>query len=61
MTAALRQLRAVAPSSEQPPPDLSYEWRERQRIAERDWASVHVAADRRPALPWFEQRRRTWR
>lgn len=44
-----------------PTPDLSYEWRDRQRIMRRDWARVHVAADRREPLPFFDRIVRTWR
>lgn len=46
---------------EVPEPDVSYEWRDRQRIASRDWAKVHTTADRRPPLHWFERLRGTWR
>jgi hypothetical protein len=45
----------------QPQPDVSYEHRERQHIAERDWAGLHVAADRRSPLGFFDRVRRTWR
>lgn len=46
---AARNLRAVPsePVKAPPAPDLSYEWRDRQRIRSRDWAAVHIAADRR--------------
>jgi hypothetical protein len=30
-----------------PPPDLSYEFRQRQHILSRDWRAVHISADRR--------------
>ena len=43
-----------------PPADLSYEWKDRQRIMERDWARVHTKGDRAPALPFFDRVRRTW-
>lgn len=54
-----RRLRAVE-SAPQPPPDLSYEHRERARIMSRDWSRVHIAGDKAPALPFF-QMRRGWR
>jgi hypothetical protein len=59
MTARL----AVVPQSaeSQPEPDLSYEYRERQFIASRDWAAVHVAADRRAPISLADGVRRWWR
>jgi hypothetical protein len=44
-----------------PAPDLSYEWRERQRIMCRDWSRVHRQGDRAPPLPFFDRIVRTWR
>jgi hypothetical protein len=43
-----------------PAPDHSYEWKDRQRIMERDWARVHTSGDKAPALPFFDRVRRTW-
>jgi hypothetical protein len=43
-----------------PPPDLSYEWKDRKRIMERDWARVHTKGDKAPALPFWAAVRRTW-
>ena len=39
--------------------DLSYEWKDRQRIRARNWAAVHIAADRRE--PVSLSIRRFWR
>lgn len=44
----------------EPAPDMSYEHQERRRIAERDWAAVHVASDRRAGLSFLDRVRRTW-
>lgn len=41
------RLLILAPTREPPPPDTSYEAKERQRIMARDWAAVHISADRR--------------
>jgi hypothetical protein len=43
-----------------PPPDMSYEHRQRLHIASRDWAAVHVAADRRAPLHLPDQVKRLW-
>jgi hypothetical protein len=40
---------------------MTYEYRERQRILQRDWAAVHTSGDRAPALPFFDRPTRTWR
>lgn len=45
--------------TDEPPPDLSYEWRDRQRIAARNWATVHIQADRR--APVFIPDRPSWK
>lgn len=58
---ATRKLHVVAPERHQPQPDTSYEHRERQHISARDWAALHVAADRRSPLGFFDRVRRTWR
>jgi hypothetical protein len=55
------RLAAVPTPVEQPAPDLSYEWQDRQRIAARDWARVHIAGDRAPVLAFLERVKRTWR
>jgi len=55
------RLRPVPEPADEPAPDLSYEWRDRQRIRERDWAAVHIRGDRGPALPFFQRILRTWR
>jgi len=54
-----RNLKLVEPAREPPAPNLDYEWQERKRIRERNWAKVHVAADRRPFLALGDSRR--WR
>lgn len=46
MTAANLKIIPREPSLEQEP-NLDYEWQERQRIRSRDWAAVHIAADKR--------------
>lgn len=61
MSAAVPRLRSVKPTPAEPQPDTSYEHRERQRIAQRDWAALHVAADRRSPLGFLDRIRRTWR
>lgn len=40
----------AVPKVAEPAPDLSYEAEQRRRIMSRDWAAVHVLADRR--RPW---------
>jgi hypothetical protein len=50
------RLRVVA---DVPPPDLSYEWRDRQRIARKNWAAVHIQGDRR--APVFIPDRPSWK
>jgi len=46
---------------ETPAEAYAYEAEQRRRIMARDWARVHIAADRRPALPFFDRIKRTWR
>lgn len=44
-----------------PPPDMSYEWRDRQRVAAKDWSRVHIDGDRASRivnLPFFDLLRR---
>lgn len=55
------RLRSVPAPEEAPEPDMTYEYRERQRILQRDWAAVHTSGDRAPALPFFDRPTRTWR
>lgn len=52
-------LRAVE-TVQQPAPSLDYEWQDRQRIMGRNWSAVHVAADKRSPLPFWNQVRRSW-
>lgn len=55
-------LRPVPTQQGEPPaPDLSYEWQERQRVARKDWAAIHVRGDRNPPLAWWPHTRRPWR
>jgi hypothetical protein len=54
-----RNLKLVEPAPEPPAPNLDYEWKERQRIKARNWAAVHIAADRRPFLALGETKK--WR
>lgn len=46
---------------EKPAPDVSYEHRERKRIAERDWAAVHIRGDRAAPLNIIDRVTRLWR
>jgi hypothetical protein len=52
-------LKAVEAVSE-PPPNLDYEHRQRAHILSRNWARVHVEADRREPLHFFDRITRTW-
>jgi hypothetical protein len=42
------------------PPDTSYEARHRQHIMNRDWATMHIAADRRAPFA-FILAKQEWR
>lgn len=62
---ALKELREtdelIAAVKDRPTPKIdpyAYEHEERRRIAERDWARVHVAGDRREPLDWVSRPRR---
>jgi hypothetical protein len=56
------KLRAVPDAPvEAPPADLSYEWRDRQRILSRDWSRCHIAGDRRQPVHLPDPVRRVWR
>lgn len=54
-------LHAVEPAPDAPPPDMSYEYLDRQRILNRNWAETHIVADKRPPLPFWSRVVRTWR
>ena len=56
-----RALHAVPTLLPEPAPDMSYEWRDRQRIRAKDWARVHIAADRRAPIYMPDRVRRLWR
>ena len=43
------------------PADTSYEWRDRKRIREKDWARIHTLADRRAPIILPDNHKRTWR
>jgi hypothetical protein len=47
----------------QPAPPTDYEWQERQRIARKDWAAIHVRGDRSAPvdLPGLYRVLRPWR
>lgn len=48
-----------APKRAAPRADLhAYEHEERRKIAEKDWAKVHVVGDRREPLDWVSRPRR---
>ncbi len=53
---ARANLRAVETAPVEPSPDLSYEARERRHIMSRPWDRLHVEADRRVAMEWFERK-----
>lgn len=55
------RLTVVASEPMQPAPDMSYEWRDRQRIAAKDWARIHTLADRRAPIFLPDNHKRTWR
>jgi hypothetical protein len=55
-----RNLHIVRNERETSPPDTSYEHRERQRIASKDWAAVHVRGDRSAPLDFFLRPSRGW-
>lgn len=57
MATALRLVGAP----EDRPPSTDYEWQERQRIGARDWAAIHIAADRRAPIMLPDRIRRLWR
>jgi hypothetical protein len=53
-------LRPVPDTPAEPEPDLSYEYRERNYVLNRDWSRVLIAGDRAKPLPFFERIKRTW-
>ena len=55
------KLKAVPAPADEPPPSTDYEWQERQRIARKDWAAIHVRSDRSPALDFIRRVVRGWR
>lgn len=59
---AKAKLRAVPDAQPVPPaPSYDYEHQERQRIARKDWAAVHVRGDRNPVFDWWPTARSLWR
>lgn len=53
-------LHVVAKQPKAPPPDLSYEARERRHIMARNWNAVHIAADRRAPISLADRIKRAW-
>jgi hypothetical protein len=51
---------ATEPQDEKRVPDLSYEYRNRNYVMNRDWSRVLIAGDRAKPLPFFERIKRTW-
>jgi hypothetical protein len=45
----------------EPAPDMSYEAAQRRHIASRDWAKVHVTADRRALISLADRIKGLWR
>lgn len=61
MTARTNLHSVPQPPADQPEPSYAYEHEQRQASARRDWAALHIAGDRRPALGFLDRVRRTWR
>lgn len=61
MARSQAKLRSVAPAAPAPEPSLAYEWQERQRIARKDWAAIHIHADRARPFDFVRRIARHWR
>jgi len=61
MARSTAKLRAVPAAPKEPAPSLAYEYEERQRMAAKDWAAIHVRGDRSPPLDFFNRIVRSWR
>ena len=61
MARTAAKLRAVPPTPAEPAPSYAYEYRERARIAARDWAAIHVRGDHSVALTFIQRIVRPWR